>query len=190
MSLHLSDSAARLDYRPDDYAPAPDAPAVHAAAVTPALPPCRDGEVEVARLELATRDRDVVSLRVRRQEGRYEYRMVDTQGARWTVPPRVGHRTLTTAELAGLIDGARIEGMARRVDLTDTMRDCVAGGDGVRELLAAAEFVRVRSPLYPGLADLYDSKASAWLARRLRSAYDGHGTGATVLPFAPRVGVA
>lgn len=181
MSTNRTHDAERLDYRPAEYRPGdevvPAGPAI--AAALHRLPPLGAGEVEIARLELATHDVDVIAVRAIRAGALYHYRMVDAHLGRWVVAPRTSREPLTTEELMKLIDGARFAGV-RWDDLTDTIRDC-AGDDIPR----SAAFVTVRSNVYPALERLYRSKASAWLARRLRSPHP-----LATAPGAPRCGVA
>jgi hypothetical protein len=88
------------------------------------------------------------------------YRIVDEYGLEWRWGPRSAPRPLDEAELAALIDGARIDG-TEGGDLTDLLRDSHADS-GIER---AACFVTVQSTVYAGLETYYERKAVAWLAR-------------------------
>ena len=139
------------------------------------LPDCLPGEVEIARVVLASVLQDVFSIRARRRRGgrRILYRVVDEYGEPgepgWACRPASSVQPLTTGQLVELIETARCP----RFDvgdgpLTEALRDFQEGSDP-RGLV---EFVRVESEFYPGLGEYFERRAREWLERRLREVTD------------------
>ena len=139
------------------------------------LPDCLPGEVEIARVVLASVLRDVISIRARRRRngGRILYRVVDEYGERgepgWTCRPASSVRPLTMAQLVELIETAR----SPQFDvgdgpLTEGLRDFQVDSDP-RDLVG---FVTVESEFYPDLAECFERRAAEWLERRLREVVD------------------
>ena len=139
------------------------------------LPDCLPGEVEIARVVLASVLRDVISIRARRRRngGRILYRVVDEYGEHgepgWTCRPASSVRPLTMAQLVELIETAR----SPQFDvgdgpLTEGLRDFQVDSDP-RDLVG---FVTVESEFYPDLAECFERRAAEWLERRLREVAD------------------
>lgn len=131
------------------------------------LPRYLPGEVEIARVVLASVTQDVISIRARRRRGgrRILYRVVDEYPDDWHYKwrPHSSARPLTLAALIGLIDGAGHEDLNQdRRSLPDALRDFNDCGD-LEPLVA---FVEVASEFYPQLVRYYRDQAEAWLARR------------------------
>ena len=132
------------------------------------LPCYLPGEVEIARVVLASTTQDVISIRARRRRGgrRIYYRVIDEYPEYWryTWRPRSSARPLTLGALFGLIDGAGHEDLnGDGRSLPDALRDGNDCGDDLEPLVG---FVTVASEFYPDLAAYYREQAEAWLARR------------------------
>ena len=133
------------------------------------LPGSLPGEVEIARIVLASMLRDVISIRARRRRGgrRILYRVVDEYHVPgrlpWTCRPASSSRPLTLAQLVALIDGARHPDFAvGDGPLADALRDSQEGTDP-RD---AARYVTVESEFYPGIGEYYQARADEWLERK------------------------
>ncbi len=127
------------------------------------LPPLRLGEVEIARVELASTLSDVISVRARREGKRIRYTVTDEyveyEGQSYRCRPRSSIRPLTMRQLARLIDSAVIDsgdpyfegwtGIAYgHVDHTVEWSGAVT----------AQYFVTVESEFYPQLEEYYRQK--------------------------------
>ena len=139
------------------------------------LPDCLPGEVEIARMVLASVLQDVISIRARRRRNgrRILYRVVDEYGepgqAGWTCRPASSVHPLTTGQMVELIETARSPQFdVGDAPLTEAFRDFQEGSDP-RDLVG---FVTVESEVYPGLAELFERRAAEWLDRRLREVAD------------------
>ena len=135
------------------------------------LPALEDGDVEIARVELASTLGDVTSVRARLgADHRIHYRIVDEYDY-WPfrVTPEWSLLPLSLEELIDLIDSVRWlpgEGDDEQVGLTDAFREGLLDGD--REAIElAAEFVRVDSDYYPGLRRHYELDAERWAVEQL-----------------------
>ena len=124
------------------------------------LPGYASGEVEVARVVLASVTQDVFSLRVRRQGRRYRYRFVGEYETTYTVRPASSAKPLSLREVVRCID---------RVEASDES----TGGWPFPEQLAyptlengsldaALAFVQVESEVYPELGRYYAERMRAW----------------------------
>jgi hypothetical protein len=139
------------------------------------LPHCLPGEVEIARVVLASVLQDVISIRARRRRGgqRILYRVVDEYAEPgrpgWVCRPASSLLPLTLGQLIGLIDGARHPDF----DTGDGALD-----DGLRDFQETsdpedlAHFVTVESEFYPELGEHYQRRARQWLERKLRELRD------------------
>lgn len=119
------------------------------------LPEQQGGEVEIARISLASTTGDQVVVRVRKSGARLRYSVHDEYDGEFINPdfrPRSSSRPLTLGQLASLIDSA--------YDVFDVIQQNLDGGADARHM---ASFVSVTSDFYPQLAGLYD----AWIAARL-----------------------
>lgn len=139
------------------------------------LPDYLPGEVEIARIVLASVTQDVISVRARRRlgRGRIRYRIVDEyhEPGRpdWVCRPASSARPLTLAQLIALIEHAGDPDRAACDSLTDRIRDDQCSSDP--ETVAA--FLRVESDFYPSLPAWFDRRAAEWLARRRRELEEG-----------------
>jgi hypothetical protein len=139
------------------------------------LPDLLPGEVEIARIVLASTLQDVISIRARRRRGgrRILYRIVDEYGEPgepgWTCRPASSMQPLSMGRLIELIESARCP----RFDvgdgpLTEAFRDFQEGTDP-RDLV---DFVTVESEFYPELGEYFEQRAQEWLERRLEEDQD------------------
>lgn len=118
------------------------------------LPDQKKGEVEIARLTLASTTQDVVSIRARKGKRRIYYRVVDEyEGETLSgTAKRTSVRPLTLGQLIGLLEGA--------YSIWDTVY--------MNEMNCDAErmkwFVSMTSPFYPQLGAYYDRQFEAWAA--------------------------
>ena len=139
------------------------------------LPDLLPGEVEIARVVLASVLQDVISIRARRRRGgrRILYRVVDEYGEPgepgWTCRPASSVQPLATGQVIDLIETARCPRFdVGDAPLTEMFRDFQEGSDP-RDLVG---FVTVESVFYPGLAGHFERRAEEWLERRLREVAD------------------
>jgi hypothetical protein len=139
------------------------------------LPDCLPGEVEIARIVLASVLQDVISIRARRRRNgrRILYRVVDEYGEPgepgWTCRPASSAHPLTMGQLVELIETARSPQFGvGDGPLTEGLRDFQVDSDP-RDLVG---FVTVESVFYPGLAEHFEGRAAEWLERRLREVAD------------------
>jgi len=125
------------------------------------LPNTLRGEIEIARITLASVTRDVYSIRARQQKRKFIYRMVDEYSRIWTLKRRSSTRPLSLGELIHLIDNSELEGKN-------------AGGDQIGWLLSfqegypqeISEFITVSSEIYADLEPYYVAKTWAWVEER------------------------
>ena len=131
------------------------------------LPDYLPGELEIARLIIATVTLDVISIRARREyrgtfrpRAQWRYRMVDEYGEAYSITPDVSIEPLTYSAVVALIDGAtsRYFPAAGR-PLGDRLRGTMDPDEG-------EAFVQAESLFYPDLGDYVAEQARAWAGRR------------------------
>jgi hypothetical protein len=132
------------------------------------LPDYLAGEVEIARIVLASATQDVISIRARRRRHgrRILYRIVDEHHEPgrepWGCRPASSGFPLTLGHLIGLIDGAHGPDFdLEDGTLTDYLRDMQERADPED----SASFVTVESDFYPSISGFYEGKAREWLER-------------------------
>jgi hypothetical protein len=132
------------------------------------LPDYLPGEVEIARIVLASATRDVISIRARRRRAgrRILYRIVDEyhEPGRnpWGCRPGSSELPLTLGRLIELIDGAQNPDFdVEDGTLTDHLRDMQEMADPED----TASFVTVESDFYRSISRYYEGKAREWLER-------------------------
>ncbi len=125
------------------------------------LPDLEAGEVEIARLELASVTADVISVRAHRSGDRIYYRVFDEyENNSYKVTPWWSKQPLTLQQLVGLIETT--------TDKKDAELSC-----GLRfldesyrqfdfELETCRTFLRVTSAFYPALESYYDLAIEDW----------------------------
>ncbi len=136
------------------------------------------GEVEIARIVLASVTQDVISFRARRRRGgrRILYRVVDEyrEPGRpgWTCRPASSARPLTLGQVIALIDAATNPDFdLGHGPLTDLFRDF----QDAEQPESVAGFVGVESDFYPGLSEYFEQRAQEWLERKRRELGDEEG---------------
>jgi len=133
------------------------------------LPGYLRGEVEIARIVMATTTMDVVSIRARRRTNGYRYRVVDEYKAPFRFAPRTSKAPLTLGEALSLVLSLDFEdsspGPTGAVGVIFGNLDWQLGnGDPEEEVRG---FIEVESDFYPGLGALVEEEISQWLRRRL-----------------------
>jgi len=127
------------------------------------LPERLAGEIEIARVELASSTGDVVSLTARRRGRRWVYTMADEYDTTFTLAKQSSAQPLTLAQIVHLLDSA--DG-----DMLDTSGHGVVmcwpesareNGDDPED---AAAVVSVSSEVYPELAEYYERRLATWVA--------------------------
>lgn len=117
-----------------------------------------EGEVEIARLYLASGIGNTISVRARRAGGEIALRAVDEFGDKLSIMPRRIPRPLTNAELLAAVKTLEWEGPLAYGLVWDT-REAEAEVDAE----AAAEFIDGESELYPAFAELVEEDNRRWL---------------------------
>jgi hypothetical protein len=130
------------------------------------LPRSRPGEVELARVALASVTSDVMALRGRWSGGRYHYRMVDEYGTDFHLCRKTSRRPLTLGQVIEVLETAgsadwETDGKGMVVTWWEQQRGY---GDTLTD---ATDFAWVESDLYPDLGPWYLSHAQMW--RELRA---------------------
>ncbi len=116
------------------------------------LPDFLEGEIEIARVTLASTLMDVTSIRVQRHEGQYRYRVVDEHESEFAARPETSQEPLTFKELINLIEFC---------DLVDGPRNMnLEGGASPEEVF---NFAKVTSEFYPELHEHYVIAGEEWL---------------------------
>ncbi len=126
------------------------------------LPSLLEGEVEIARVRLASTTGDVISIRARPRAAGIHYRVVDEYGDDWgyrfAVSPKTSAAPLTMGKLIALIDSADnglVDGEERGA-FGLVAPHWAYVWDQENEFEEARHFTRVRSEFYPGLEEYYD----------------------------------
>jgi hypothetical protein len=131
------------------------------------LPTARAGQVEIARVSLASVTGDVISIRAARRPTRITYAVVDEYDSAYVPGIRWSRQPLTLGEVIRLIDGTRSEWLAEGGGLVRGFwlreRELDAGPE------EAVAFARIESAFYPDLAAHYRVVAAAWIAEQRAS---------------------
>jgi len=141
------------------------------------LPVRARGEVEIARIELASTTADVISLTARRQGDRWRYRMVDEYESAYQLRPASSRQLLSLRQLIGLLESA--EGGLADTEGLGMVRFWVKRElDDEQEFDDAVSFVSVSSEVYLELEAYYDTYVAEWAAaeypdQRLAESPDG-----------------
>jgi hypothetical protein len=122
------------------------------------LPPCWFGDFEIARIELQSTMRDVISVRARHKCIGVMFLIVDEYDTSFPMPRGV-NRTLTLGELIGLIDGA---GNGESLALCHTIANYTCGERSIGRLDSLKNFTRVESLFYPQLSLHYEKLTDHW----------------------------
>jgi hypothetical protein len=129
------------------------------------LPPLRKGEVEIARISLASVTADQISVRARRSGKRIGYGVVDEYESGYICRPAGSTSTLSLRELIALIESAR-EGGSIIFPILNNLED------GSSTLAELAAFIAVTSDFYPDLGRYYRALTNAWLEELAREKSD------------------
>jgi hypothetical protein len=130
------------------------------------LPDSRPEEVEIARIELASTLRDVVSIHARRRGRRIAYAVVDEYHTVFSFRPKTSARPLTLRQLIRLIDSIEVaeqpdaawpEGGGLILGLRYATHEWGTVDD-------AASFVAVSSEVYADIEAHYDHDVLRWIA--------------------------
>jgi hypothetical protein len=124
------------------------------------LPPLRKGEVEIARISLASVTSDQISVRARRVRERTCYRVVDEYSTKYVCRPASSDAPLSLRELIAVMESASDGGSIIFPILGMNMRDSAADELGT--------FITVTSDYYADLGPYYRARTEAWLAARAR----------------------
>lgn len=126
------------------------------------LPPLRNGEVEIARISLASVTADQISVRARRSGKRIAYCVVDeyeSDTATYVCRPASSVSPLSLKDLIALMEQA-CEGGSIIFPILDNLE----GGSST--LAERATFITVTSDFYPDLGRYYRALTDAWLEAR------------------------
>ena len=143
----------------------PDADRARAGEIHPALmggeylPDYQAGEVEIARVTMASTTQDVISIRAHPLPRGVGFRVVDEYDSTATIKPRIANRPLSLRQLVRLIDtGQRDKMGAIGLGILQTNFDC-------SELPAEslAEFMEFSSEFYPDLSRHYWFATQRWV---------------------------
>jgi hypothetical protein len=138
------------------------------------LPKLRPGEVEIARVVLASVTVDVTSLRARCDGGWIRFRVVDEYpepGIWFRLPIWRRRRLLTMRELITILERTKevADGKNCNVGLVGGWRDFSWEEKPTLETARGyARFATVKSPFYPQLRQWYEEEADEWLDEKLR----------------------
>jgi hypothetical protein len=131
------------------------------------LPDYSRGEMEIARIVLASTTMDVVSVRARRsQDLRIHYRIVDEYETVFVHHPRSSKAPLTLAHMISVLDSTRAKEDEPGHEFITWARECNYRRfrDDPKHI---AHFVTVESPFYLQLEPYYRWRNNQWLAREL-----------------------
>jgi hypothetical protein len=129
------------------------------------LPTLRNGEVEIARISLASVTADQISVRARRWGKRVVYRIVDEYESGYICRPSNSTSTLSLRELIALMEQACEGGSIIFPILEMNMR-------GASTPAEVAAFITVTSDFYPDLGPYYRALTDAWVEERAREKSD------------------
>ena len=122
------------------------------------LPPLRKGEVEIARISLASVTADQISVRARRVRERIRYRIVDEYSFKYVCRPASSDAPLPLRELIALMESASDAGSIIFPILAMNSRDSMQA-----EL---ETFITVTSDFYVDIEPYYRALTDAWLEER------------------------
>ncbi len=122
------------------------------------LPSLRSGEIEIARLTLASTTRDVISIRARPRGKRIAYCVVDEHDTHYVIAPSSSAEPLTLQQLIDLIESA--EGELGFLGLRMLKSKAAGGRMGPGEY---RDFIAFSSDFYPELAVHYWFAVRDWI---------------------------
>jgi hypothetical protein len=137
------------------------------------LPSYLVGEVEIARVDLASTLADVTGIRARpRPGGRIAYRVVDEYGTGFTISPKESADPLSQEELVRLIDGVEADDWPFSGSLGLVHNEGSYGGGDADYL---RHFTTVSSDFYPALFEHFDRIHGLWVEECRASEAPGRG---------------
>ena len=129
------------------------------------LPRYEGGEVEIARIELASTTSDVISVRARPAGSRILYRVRDEYETEFKLPQKSSRRPFSLGEFIRFLDGVEQVGGGGEpewkrfgfvLSFNQCNLDCGSDLEGLRD------FTRVDSDLYPELGRHYGQVCEEW----------------------------
>jgi len=126
-----------------------------------------EGEVEIARLYLASGAGNTISIRARRTGTQIHLRAVDGFGDRLSITPDRIERPFSDAELLAAVKTLECHGPLAHGEVYWT-REL----EGEIDLESAAEFISGESEIYPGFADYVERDNQDWFAEQQEDSDD------------------
>ena len=130
------------------------------------LPKLSSNEVEICRRVLNSSTIDITSLRVRRHEDRYIYKIVDENSSKFVLPIQTSIKTLKMKDLIQIFDYCeQIEGDNEPIDSIGLIKHIVIY-EKVENKMTSEEinqFVKVESSFYPEIENYYSSMIEKWI---------------------------
>jgi hypothetical protein len=135
------------------------------------LPEYEDGEVEIARISLASVSNDVISIRALPVQAGIGYRVYDEYGAEFYFSPETSEEPLTLGELIGLIDDGTCShneedygcGLALEPSVGNYFfRSSEEGTSALERLDDALGMTTVSSEFYTAVGEHYDRMTGDW----------------------------
>ena len=124
------------------------------------LPNLGAGEVEIARIELASVTSDVKSIRAKQRSGRIYYSIQDEYETNFKIKPAWSKKPLTLNQIIELVETATDK------DYGDQSLGLRAIDEGYRQfdfnLEECRTFTRITSAFYPALESYYEQAIEAW----------------------------
>lgn len=133
------------------------------------LPDLYDGEVEIARISMASTTSDQISVRARQVDGAIHYRIVgeyeEEESMRYELPFQQSEQPLMLTELIDLIDGAcQPEPYCPGGILTSNWSAMSTWDYDPVEIIG---FLSLSSPFYPQLGACYQALGERWLEENM-----------------------
>jgi hypothetical protein len=133
------------------------------------LPELGDGEIEIARISLASTTSDQVSVRARQDGERIRYRIVgeyeEEEAMRQQLPFDVTDQPLSLGELMGMIQGAKTSDTPCTVGVFSSIWSMMLEFAESREDIWG--FISVSSAFYSEIAECYEVLAEQWLEENM-----------------------
>ena len=124
------------------------------------LPDLNEGEVEIARIELASTTADAISIRATKHNSRIYYSVQDEYSTEFKVKPEWSKTPLTCSQIINLIETATDTKYGER-SLGLRSLDDLYRKHGV-DLDTCRSFVRITSAFYPELETCYEQAIEDW----------------------------
>tara|TARA_Y100001968_G_C19111812_1_gene597569 strand:+ start:159 stop:674 length:516 start_codon:yes stop_codon:yes gene_type:complete len=163
-----------LDFRPEDYFQNKEnkvstIPLVGQTGFVNSgeyLPKLSSIEVEICRRVLNSSTIDITSLRVRRHNNRYIYKMVDENSSKFVLPIQTSIKTLKMKDLIQIFDNCeQTEGENGPIDSIGLIKPLIIY-EKVENKMTSEEinqFVKVESSFYPKIENYYSYMIEKWI---------------------------